>query len=887
MIGALAAAAIRAAVRCLPADLRDRFGDAVMQDAARMVARAAARGAGAGVVMVLRVVTDVLRTARRERRAAALPATARFFAAGAGLAADCRDALRHLRRHPVHSASVVLTLSLAMGGVAAVFSVADPLLFRPLPYSNPDRLVRIDAISGNGLPMFHADFLRLAEAPVSFTALATGFAGPAFLGTLTEDADPSSPVMVSAVPPGFLDSLLGVTPALGRGFVPAEHAAGEPSVAIITDRTWRDAFERSADVLGQTLRLHGQHGGRFTVIGVLPPDFIFPDVVHTPPGAVVPGPAPRQEPPDPYHLATPLARLADGVTIAQAEDEIQRAFDGVAREYGGPFAVTRRPVLLPLREALATSMHRPLMMLLGVTMLVLVLAFLNVSHLVRSRLAGRERELATRAALGASRWRMARLLVVETGALAVLGLAGAILVGRSAAAGIMGALPQDGFSFRSWANALRAADVGLDVRVLAAVAGLALAGFAVFGLGPALIAARAKVAAPAPPSGHIRSARMGTKALLFAQSATAIAVLVAALLMVTDFTRLVWTDLGFEPDGVQTASITLSRGTDLDPARVRGTGLVLRDEIGRMTRNPVALVTSLPGVSLPMRLGRDGWIDEERLTSLAFPVSSEFQDVFGLRLRAGRWMTTEEGLEDRAVVVVDERVAALLWPGDTPLGKLARDSGGRVREVIGVVAHVKTRLIGHRFDGGVAFVPLPTTDVWPLTAAWRGELPPQARAHLAREVARVDPRAGVLLREVRFTRDQLGQPRFLAILLGTLGAVAVALTFVGLYGVVSDATVRRTREVGIRLALGARSREIAALVIAQCLRPAVLGVSLGLALALWWAEAVRSLLHGIGPHDWRVFTAATAATVAVVAFAAWLPARRAARLDPAMALRAD
>lgn len=883
MIAAAAVAVMRAAVRCLPADLRAAYGEAVITDASRMVAMAAVRSRRAGVLLAVRIVVDVLRTAIRERTAARPPGRRR----GRGTATDLRDALRHLRQHPIYAASVVLTLSLAMGGVTGVFTVADPLLFRALPYGNPERLVRIDAVSDTGMPMFHADFLRLAEAPVAFSALATGFAGPARLGTLTENGGPSETVLVSAVPPGFLDGLLGVEPVLGRGFAADEHLADQSSVAVITDRVWRDAFGRSPDVVGRTLRLHGAHGGSFLVIGVLAPDFIFPDLVHAQPGVIVPARAPGPEPPDPYHLATPLARLAEGVTIAQAETEVQRAFDDVARAHGGAFAIGRRPVIRPLRGALVDGTSRPLAMLLGVTMLVLVLAFLNVSHLVRSRVAGRQRELATRAALGASPWRMARLLVIETGVLALCGLGGALLMGRVAVAGILAALPNDEFSFRSWANSLRAVDAGLDARVLAVVTCIAFIGFTAFGLRPALAAARARLSGPAPASTRGSAQRRGASALLFAQSATAIAVLVATLLGISDFTRLVSADLGFEPDGVQTASMTFSRERRVDPARVRRAGLALRDELERVTRAPVALVTALPGVSLPMRLGRDGWTDEERLTTVAYPVSSEFYDIFGLRLRAGRWLTPGEALDDGAVAVIDERTATLLWPAGDALGQRVRDTGGTVREVVGVVAAVRTRLLGHDFEGGAAFVPLPSGDMWPLTAAWRGPIPATALSALSQEVARIEPGAGVLVREIQMRRDQLAQPRFLAILLAALGVLAAVLTFVGLYGVVADATLQRTREMGIRMALGARRGQMSALVVSQTLRPAVLGLSLGLALAIWLAEAARSVVHSIAPHDWRVFAGAAATTIAVVALAAWPPARRAARVDPAVVLRAE
>jgi predicted lysophospholipase L1 biosynthesis ABC-type transport system permease subunit len=250
-------------------------------------------------------------------------------------------------------------------------------------------------------------------------------------------------------------------------------------------------------------------------------------------------------------------------------------------------------------------------------------------------------------------------------------------------------------------------------------------------------------------------------------------------------------------------------------------------------------------------------------------------------------MTDDEANHDRAVTVVDERTAMLLWGGGNPLGRMVKDSNGTVREVIGVVATLKTRLVGSRFEYSAAFVPLPTAPSHRLTAVWRGPLTRGAREQLRREMARLEPSGQLSIREVRLTADQLGQPRFMAILLGALGMLAALLTFIGLYGVVSDITAKRTREIGIRVALGAARRSIAQLVVGQTLKPALLGVALGLALCVWWTETVRSLLHGIQPHDWRVFAAAALAMLAIVSFAAWLPARRASRIDPTIALRAE
>ena len=795
-----------------------------------------------------------------------------------GVVQDVRHALRHLRAHAGYGAAVVLTLALAVGGVTAVFTLADPLLFKPLPFPNADRIVRLSASSDIGrMNMYYADYLKLTQGTASFEAVAD-YSGPAHVGGIHEDDEPEAEVIVYAVPPQFL-GLFGVQPALGRSFRPDEHVATGATVALITHGTWLRAFGGRPDAIGQQLRLHGPRGATFDVIGVLPRGFVFPDFLNRAPGALIPGIDNVAYGARPNVVSSPFARLKPGVTREQAAAEVQRVFDDVRRE-NVALRNRRMPVLTPLKEAMYGRAQKPLLTLLGLTVLVMLLAFANVSHLVQARARARRGEIATRQALGGSRWRTGRLVFVETALLAVVGLALAVLVGRVTFAAILEVLPPG-------AHIYRAAEASLSARVLLATAASMFAGLLVFGGIPALRIARGSLREGLQQHSLRTTGRWGMSGLIFAQTGTAIAIVVAALLVAANFDRLANADLGWDPDGIATASLSLPRAATRDTKRAQRAGFALRQRVEALVRGPVALMSDVPGISSPMGLGRADWARGERMVAIAYPASVEFLEVFGLQLNAGRWFTEDEALNSHPVAVVDERTAALLWPGQNAIGQLTRDNEGNERRVIGVVGALKTRLVEERFQRSAAFVPLTKVPRGPWRSAWRGSVTPAMRAELRRFARELEPDGSVFVADLNFIDRQLGQPRFLAILLGSLAAMAGLLTLVGLYGVVSHDATRRTREVGIRIALGADRGAIARLVTGRALVPAALGMALGLSVSVWWTETIRSLLASIEPHDWRVFAASAAVLLVIVVMASWLPIRRATRVDPLIALKAE
>ncbi|HUF23434.1 MAG TPA: FtsX-like permease family protein, partial [Vicinamibacterales bacterium] len=829
------------------------------------------------------VMADLLRSIVTERRLAHLRGDAGprgpFRAGGAGH--DIRDAFRQLRRHPGFAAAAIATLSLALGGVTAVFAIADPVLFRPLPYPRSDRLVQLGAASERGGgDLFGAEYAQLLEDHGAFAAIAT--AGLETLGILDQDAAAPQSVFLTGVSEEFFD-VFGIEPVMGRRFTADEHRGAR--VAVITHAAWQTSYGGRPDILGQPLVFRGSRPVTFEIVGVMPVDFVLPRVlvaVDTASGGCV-GLMPVSLDPraltNPRMFKAPFARLRDGAGIDEADATVQRAMDVVARSNPAFGDERRLPNVVPLAAAIHAGARTPMFMLLSVTAFVMLLASANLAHLFMARIAGRGRELATRAALGASRARIVRLLLVEAALVAAAGAAGALLLGELFKDAALRLLPAGGGFDRLEGSAFDAR----VVVVVGAVAALALAGF---GLLPALGAVRRDLRASMAAAAAPRSGVLARGALVLAQTATAVSVLVTALLLAASFARLATQDLGFDPRGIHTLRIASPANLGADSARKRHTNLEMRQRVEAVIGRPVALADAIPGFSIPMHVGS---LDDDRshYRTIAYPVSAEFFDVFRIRLTRGRLISPVESISGALVIVIDERAAMLTWPGGDPIGRRMRDSAGNVRTVIGVVRPLQTRFFSARFQNATAFVALPAEHTRPYTLVWRGPVTPAAGRAIRDEMRQVDAQATALISPFTVFDRQLEAPRFLAALLGALGLLAIALTVVGLYGVVSHGVAQRTREMGIRIALGAEAARIARLVVMQALRPAVLGVALGLAASLWWTETLRAMLSGSSPHDWRVFACAGLLVFGLVALACVMPIRRATRVDPLIALKAE
>jgi putative ABC transport system permease protein len=371
--------------------------------------------------------------------------------------------------------------------------------------------------------------------------------------------------------------------------------------------------------------------------------------------------------------------------------------------------------------------------------------------------------------------------------------------------------------------------------------------------------------------------------LIFAQAAAGIALLVTGLLIVRSFATLAARPLGFASDRVRTIGLELPPGTsDAVATQVRRR---VYEEL--KTRVPVALADGVPGMTLSTSISRPesprGNASQSPVH--AWPVSGTFFDVFGMRLVRGRLFDDVEAFSNAPVAVIDQRAAELLWPGVDPIGRSVREYDGTIRAVVGVVQTVRSDFLGAGFQKGGAFIPF--SRAWGYYLAYRVDRADVPVADLTSVASAVLPGARVTTRPLQVFEDQLGQPRFLALLLGALGTLAMVLTFIGVLGVVNHEVVRRTREIGIRLALGADATRIRRFVLRGALIPAFLGGVLGLSASLWFTETLRALLYGLNPHEPGVYVSALAAMLLTVAIGSFAPASRASRTDPMISLRAE
>jgi predicted permease len=788
---------------------------------------------------------------------------------------DAAFALRMILRAPGTAFAIVTTVAVGVGATTAVFTLADPMLFRPLPYPESDRLVRISARSDRPFPALHVpDFLQLEESHRGFEAVAAF--NVSHTGPIAGRAEEAFAYQVTR---GFFD-VLRVRPFLGREFLPEEYqvnAGGD--AAILTYGFWRTAFGADPAAVGGTFDFGGSRPRRLRVVGVLPREFVLPDHVNRPPDfflAFAPDPALAG---NPYSSIGPIGRLAPGVTGDAAAAELEGILRAIEQAFP-QYARSRQPVVRSLQAALFGSVRTPLLMLLGATACVLMLACANLAHLFLARLQARRREFGVRLALGAGRWRLVRLLTIESALYAALGGAAALASAQWIFDLIIARTPE-------FSHVYRLLPARVDLRVTLFAAALAGVALLIAGALPALRASRLDVRdaladGGASTAGPRRSRASGTLVML--QSAVAMALVVIGALLVHSFARLAWQPLGFEPHAVSTLGLTLPEDEAADAATRIAVRRRLYDHLRDRLQAPVTVAGGWPGMTLPGVVARPG-AGEDAPRPIAYPAAGTFAEVFGLRLLGGRFHTDAEAFGDAPVAVVDRRAAERLWPGEDPLGRVVVDGSGAERQVIGVVETLRTHLTNDEMDGTV-FVPFGHAPRFMDVAIRVGERGPSLD-EIQSAIQEAAPGARATLWPFRPFERTLGQPRFLAALLGTLNVITLILAAVGIFGVVNHGASRRTREIGIRLALGATAARIRRMVVTGALAPAALGMAAGAGIALWWTPALQSLLFGIEPSDPLTYAAAAAIVTLVVIAGSLLPAWRVSRVPPTSALRAE
>jgi putative ABC transport system permease protein len=784
---------------------------------------------------------------------------------------DLRYALRGLRRAPTFTAVAVLTLGLGLGATTAIFTVVDTVLLEPLPFPHPESLYMAGALFTS-----RAEYVRLRERTRAFVALSVYT--PHTELAVSGDGEPVR-VTASSVS-ADLFTTLGIGAQLGRTFLPDDNNPGHDRIMIVSHDFWLERFGGDPQVLGRTLRVDGMQR---TVVGVMPASFHFPNA--------------RVKFWFPFELnATDIGqywgegvyqyvgRLKPDVTIAQATSDTRSVAHGMLKEFPWrmPDAWGDSAFVEPLRQDMAGPARPMLLLLLGGVSLVLLVACVNVANLVLARATAREREMAIRTAVGGTRWRLARQLLTESLTLATLGgLTGVVL----ALAGLrlfISMLPAD---------TPRLAEVHLDARVLLVAALLVTATGLAFGLAPVLRLARR--------AGAGRRAALGDW-LVTAQIAIAVVLVIGAGLLGKSLVALQSVDPGYKAERLVTATLAM-------PSTVRDssvhTSALVTNVLERVRQIPgvqsAAVATTLPLTGQPS--GTVIGIEAHPLPEGAPPpsvgwdfITPDYFRTLGVSLREGRLFTDADRTGALPVVIIDAVAARTFWPGQDPIGQRVRHSWMQDwMTVVGVVGSVRHDSLNAEPRPAFyrPFLQQATWELWPqLSLAVRstrdpGLLVPALRA----AVASADP--NVPLSDIAAASDMISRtaarPRTTTALLGAFALAALLLGAIGIYGVMSHAVARRTRDTGIRMALGARAENVLAATVRQGLMLVLAGVALGLVGAVAATRVLRAMLFGVSPVD-PVLYASVPCLFAIVAIAAtWGPARRAARIDPVIAIRSD
>ncbi len=797
---------------------------------------------------------------------------------------DLRFAIRSLRRAKGFTAVVVAVMALGIGVNVSMFSMIYAIMFRPWPLPQSERLVQMEQVDlrqrQDGQPLSWPNFRDLRDRQKSFAAFGGYWDHQAIV---TLDRDPER-FQGASITSGVLPAL-GIAPALGRNFRPDEEVWGRNwTQVIISDRIWKSRFGGRADVLGKTLRLNGRTR---EIVGVMPPDVRFPELEDFwIPAGFQPSEQSRTD-----NVLTPVARLKPGVTIAEANAEMNALWKPMVA--GIPDFEKTAIAVADIREHWSRGPRPFMVVMLLAVISVLLVACANVANLLLARAANRRREIALRIALGASRGRVMRQLLTESVLLATLGGFGGVALGV-------------------WGNTLWPRGIptempwflrfDIDAPVLLYTAAIAVLSGIVFGLAPALHASDAQLVEGlregAAQAGTSRAGARLRNGLIVAEVAFSIVLLVAAGLMIRTFMNFDRAGRELRTEGIVAGRVLLPIALYPDEtSRVR-----FFDELKRRLEAQPGVVAASAINSLP--LGRDSWsstmVTPEMATGTARPVCSMWSlmpgalKLLGVPLRRGRDFTSADDSSSARVVLVSEAAAKRLFPGRDPIGQRVRPAGDPDSLGWSTVVGVTGDLVQ-----GVESDSKPVGSVWAPYAQSPGQLMwfvvegrgsgEAAASALRRTVRALDPDIAVY--ELRTMREQfhcaLWVRRLFASMIGVFGAIALVIAAVGLYGVMAYNVAQRTREIGIRMALGAEANGVLRMVVGQAMRLTLVGVALGLAAALVVTRFMAATIQGVSPSDPPTYTVVTLALVLSGVLAAWVPAWRATQVDPMLALRSD
>ena len=810
---------------------------------------------------------------------------------------DLRYAIRTLARTPAFTLTAVITLALGIGANAAMFSVVNAVLLRPLPFADPNRLMLLYSVrqrSGRQVRASPLDFLDWRREAQSVDGMA------AHVGTgFTFSGGDTTPELVigQQVTQDFF-RVVGVEPAIGRSFTADEFAPGRDRAIILSHGLWQRRYGGDRSFVGRTVTVNDKP---YVIVGVMPAGFSYPtdryqlwvplSLTPSPDGLPVNRGA---------HFLQVVARLKPGVSAAHAQAEMTTIADRLAAQY----ADSNRDLgarIVPLRDEIVGDVQTALLVLLGAVGFVVLIACGNVTNLLLARATGRQRELAIRAALGAGRSRLVRQLFAETAVLYAAGGASAIGIARGALAVLVTVNPGD---------IPRLAGATIDASVLGVTSAVSLATALLFGLAPAIHCARAEIGDAIKAPGRTGSASGGRQrlraALVVGQLALSMVLLAGAGLAMRSFVRLTSVDPGFDADGQLTFGLAMptsrySTASQLTAFASRLTADLASApgvrHVGAITHLPFSgqnLENSFTVEGFDVRAGGDGPIAGLR------GVNGDYFAALGIPLKRGRVFTNADRDETARVAIVNETFARRYWGAQDPIGKRLKlgdaDSTDPWRVVVGVVGDVKHTgpAAETRPEVDVPYAQLEPgllmTFARDLSYVVRGTLPRGDALALVRARVR-DADAAMPLTNVQtvaqLASGVVARPRFRTALLGVFAWLALTLAAVGVFGVLSYFVTQRSREIGVRLALGAQRSDVVRMIVAKAVALAAAGAAIGLVLAIPLSRSMSALLFQAPAFDLVTFTTVGLTLVGVAGIASYCPARRAARVDPAVALRME
>jgi predicted permease len=799
---------------------------------------------------------------------------------------DLRFGLRMLAKSRGFTIVAVIALALGIGANSAIFSVVNAVLLRPLPYKDPDRLVMVwEDATHQGFPRNTpavANYIDWREQNHVFEDMAA-MAAQSFNLTGVGEPERIDGRRVSA----SLFHLLGVEPQLGRAFLPEEDKAGGNRVVIISHGLWQRRFGADPSIIGRPVTLNGES---YTVVGVMPPTFQFPsreDQLWVPIAF-----APKEVIDRGNHYLEVIARLKRGIILQRAQVEMNTIAARLQQQYP-EFNARIGAVVVPLQEHVVGNIKPALLVLLGAVGFVLLIACANVANLLLARAAVRQKEIAVRVALGAGRSRLTRQFLTESVLLAGLGGGAGLLLSTAGTKLLKGFIPE---------TISQAQTITVDARVLIFTAAVSLLTGLIFGLAPAAQVSSSnlnetlKEGGREPVSGSRGNRIRGL--LVISEVAISFILLIGAGLLINSFVHLRNVDPGFRTDHLLTMKVELPEVKYADRAR---RSAFYAELIRRIETLPgiksAAVASNLPltynGDSITISIeGRPDPPPDQRPDVVTRVISPRYFATMGIQLQHGRDFSEQDRADSRGVVVISERTARHFWPGENPIGKrLKPGSSGNRRpwlEIVGVVKDVRQMDLAAEPKLQM-YLPYEQADFFqPNALVIRTNINPLSLAATVRktvwDIDKDQPVSNISSME-QVLSASVARQRFSMVLLGIFAALALVLAAVGIYGVMSYSVAQRTHEIGIRMALGAQRTDVMKLTVSQGMRLVVIGVIAGLVAAVMLTRVMSSLLFGISATDPVTFAAISLVLMSAALLASYIPAVRATKVDPMVALR--